>query len=52
MDWGTLIANRARDSGVLRVDDLTRELGVSEVAGGNALRREAVRGVVGHLLRG
>jgi len=49
MDWAKLIKERARVSGVLRVDDLARELNVSEVAIGNALRRQEERGFVEHL---
>ena len=49
MDWVKLIKERARVSGVLRVDDLARELNVSEVAIGNALRRQEERGLVEHL---
>ncbi len=49
MDWAKLIKERARVSGVLRVDDLARELNVSEVAIGNALRRQQERGLVEHL---
>src|ERR1039458_2420349 len=49
MDWVKLITERARVSGVLRVDDLARELNVSEVAVGNALRRQEERGLVEHL---
>jgi DNA-binding Lrp family transcriptional regulator len=49
MDWVKLITERARFSGVLRVDDLARELNVSEVAVGNALRRQEERGLVEHL---
>jgi hypothetical protein len=49
MDWIKLITNRARTSGVLRVDELARELNVSEVAVGNALRRQEERGLVEHL---
>ena len=51
MDWVKLITERARFSGVLRVDDLARELNVSEVAVGNALRRQEERGLVEHLGR-
>jgi DNA-binding Lrp family transcriptional regulator len=49
MDWVRLIAGRARTSGVLRVDELARELNTSEVAVGNALRRQEERGLVEHL---
>ena len=49
MEWAKLIKERARVSGVLRVDDLARELNVSEVAIGNALRRQEERGLVEHL---
>ncbi len=49
MDWAKLIKDRARASGVLRVDDLARELNVSEVAIGNALRRQEERSLVEHL---
>lgn len=49
MDWVKLITDRARLSGVLRVDELARQLNVSEVAVGNALRRQEVRGLVEHL---
>jgi DNA-binding Lrp family transcriptional regulator len=51
MDWVKLITERARVSGVLRVDDLARELNISEVAVGNALRRQEERGLVEHLGR-
>jgi hypothetical protein len=49
MDWVKLVTDRARLSGVLRVDELARELSVTEVAVGNALRRQEVRGLVEHL---
>ena len=49
MDWAKLITDRARVSGVLRVDDLARELAISETAVGNALRRQERRGLVEHL---
>src|SRR5271169_4019107 len=49
MDWVKLIVEQARVSGVLRVDDLAREFNVSEVAIGNALRRQEQRGLVEHL---
>jgi hypothetical protein len=44
-----LITDRARISGILRVDELARELNTSEVAVGNALRRQEERGLVEHL---
>jgi len=49
MDWVRLITDRARISGILRVDELARELNTSEVAVGNALRRQEKRGLVEHL---
>lgn len=49
MDWVRLITERARTSGVLRVDELARELNASETAVGNALRRQERRGLVEHL---
>lgn len=49
MDWVRLITDRARISGILRVDELARELSTSEVAVGNALRRQEERGLVEHL---
>lgn len=49
MDWVKLITDRARTSGFLRVDELARELNVSEVIVGNALRRQENRGLVEHL---
>lgn len=49
MDWVKLITEQARVSGVLRVDELAGELGLSEVAIGNALRRQEERGLVEHL---
>ena len=49
MDWVKLITDRARLSGVLRIDDLAREFNVSEVVVGNALRRQEERGLVEHL---
>jgi hypothetical protein len=49
MDWVKLIADRARTSGFLRVDELARELKTSEIAVGNALRRQEDRGLVEHL---
>ena len=49
MDWVKLITDRARISGILRVDELARELDLSEVAVGNALRRQERRGLVEHL---
>jgi hypothetical protein len=48
MDWVKLITDRARTSGFLRVDELARELDTSEVAVGNALRRQENRGLVEH----
>lgn len=48
MDWVKLIADRARTSGFLRVDELARELNASEVVVGNALRRQEDRGLVEH----
>ena len=49
MDWVRLITDQARISGILRVDELARELNTSEVAVGNALRRQEERGLVEHL---
>ena len=49
MDWVKLIAERARISGILRVDELAREFNLSEVAVGNALRRQEDRELVEHL---
>jgi hypothetical protein len=49
MDWVRLITDRARISGILRVDELASELNTSEVAVGNALRRQEERGLVEHL---
>ena len=49
MDWVKLIINRARVSGVLRVDELACELNTSEAIVGNALRRQEERGLVEHL---
>ena len=49
MDWVKLITDRARLSGVLRVDELARDFNVSEVVVGNALRRQEERGLVEHL---
>jgi len=49
MDWVKVITTRAQTSGVLRVDELARELNASEVAVGNALRRQEERGLVEHL---
>ena len=49
MDWVKLITDRARLSGVLRIDELAREFNVSEVVVGNALRRQEERGLVEHL---
>jgi hypothetical protein len=49
MDWVKLITDRARISGLLRVDELARELNASEVVVGNALRRQEERGLVEHL---
>ena len=49
MDWVRLITDRRRISGILRVDELARELNTSEVAVGNALRRQEERGLVEHL---
>ncbi len=48
MDWVKLITDRARTSGFLRVDELAGELETSEVAVGNALRRQENRGLVEH----
>jgi hypothetical protein len=49
VDWVKLITDRARLSGVLRIDELAREFDVSEVVVGNALRRQEERGLVEHL---
>jgi len=49
MDWPKLITERARGSAILRVDELARELAISETAVGNALRRQEKRGLVEHL---
>ncbi len=49
MDWPQLIADRARVSGILRVDELAREFATSETAVRNALRRQENRGLVEHL---
>jgi hypothetical protein len=49
VDWVKLIADRARVSGVLRVDELAYELNASEAVVGNALRRQQERGLVEHL---
>ena len=49
MDWPKLITDRAQVSGILRVDELARELTISETAIGNALRRQEKRGLVEHL---
>jgi hypothetical protein len=49
VDWVKLITNRARVSGVLRVDELACELNTSEAIVGNALRRQEERGLVEHL---
>jgi hypothetical protein len=49
LDWVKLITHQARLSGFLRVDELARELNISEVAAGNALRRQEARGLVEHL---
>jgi hypothetical protein len=46
MDWAKFIADRAPTSGVLRVDELARELKISEVAVRNALARQQRRGLV------
>jgi predicted transcriptional regulator of viral defense system len=49
MDWAKLIKDRARISGVLRVEELSRELGLSEAAIRNSLRRQETRGLVEHV---
>jgi len=49
MDWAKLIKDRARVSGVLRVEELSRELGLSEAVIRNSLRRQEERGLVEHL---
>jgi predicted DNA-binding transcriptional regulator len=49
MDWVKIITDRARMSGILRVDEVARELGLSETAAANALRRQERRGLVEHL---
>ena len=49
MDWPQLIADRARVSGILLVDDLARQFAISETAVRNALRRQERRGLVEHL---
>lgn len=46
MDWAKYIADHASTSGVLRVDELARELKISEVAVRNALARQQHRGLV------
>lgn len=49
IDWAKLVTDRARTSGFIRVDALARELRLSEVVVGNALRRQESRGLVEHL---
>ena len=49
MDWAKLIKERARVSGLLRVGELARELGLSEAAIRNSLRRQEGRGLVEHV---
>src|SRR5271166_7002858 len=49
MDWAKLIKDRARVSGLLRVEELTRDLGLSEAAIRNSLRRQEGRGLVEHV---
>ncbi len=49
MDWPKLIAEQARVSGILRVDELARDLRLSETVVSNALRRQQRRGLVEHL---
>jgi hypothetical protein len=46
MDWAKFVADRATTSGILRVDELARELKISEVAVRNALTRQQQRGLV------
>lgn len=46
MDWARFVADRARSSGILRVDELAHELKISEVAAWNALARQEKRGLV------
>jgi DNA-binding Lrp family transcriptional regulator len=49
MDWAKLIKDRARFSGLLRVEELAREEGLSEAAIRNSLRRQEGRGLVEHV---
>ncbi|MGA2370051.1 MAG: hypothetical protein ABSG11_05240 [Candidatus Korobacteraceae bacterium] len=49
MDWAKLINDRARVSGLLRVEELTRDLGLSEAVIRNSLRRQEGRGLVEHV---
>jgi predicted transcriptional regulator of viral defense system len=49
MDWAQFIAERSRTTGVFRVDDLSRELGLSEHVVRKALVRQQRRGLVEHV---
>lgn len=49
MDWAKIITDRARISGILRVDELACEFELSELVVANALRRQEKRGLVEHL---
>jgi len=49
MNWTTILANEARTSSLLRLDDLARRHSMRETAARNALRRYEARGLVEHV---
>jgi len=49
MNWTTILAEEARTSSLLRLDDLARRYNIREIAARNALRRYENRGLVEHV---
>ena len=49
MNWTTILADEARSSSLLRLDDLARRYNIGETVARNALRRYEGRGIVEHV---
>lgn len=49
MNWTTILADEARTSSLLRLDDLVRRYNVREITARNTLRRYETRGLVEHV---
>ena len=49
MNWTTILADEARTSSLLRLDDLARRYNVREITARNTLRRYETRGLVEHV---